>query len=445
MSTPSSPLPMSGEEMVRLCRRHTIYEWSVQANVDPIPVARAEGVYFWTPEGQRFLDFNSQLMCVNIGHSHPRVVQAIQEQAARLAYANPFMATEARARLGVELARVTPGDIDCFFFTNGGAEANENAMRIARVVTGRHKILARYRSYHGGTAGALSLTGDPRRWWAEPGLPGIVRAPEFHKWGRPAPEPLDACLRDLEEVIRYEGGQHIAAYFMEPVVGTNGLLIPPDGYLQAVRELCTRHGILLIADEVMSGFGRTGRWFAVDHWDVVPDIVTMAKGLTSAMVPLGAVGLRPEIAAVFQERAFPGGLTYNSHPLGCAAALATLAVYEEEGLIAHAARLGKVLAARTAEIAARHPSVGAVRSIGLFGIFELVRDRATFEPLAPFNGTSPVMTALGRFFREQGLYTFVRWNTFFTNPPLVITEEQLEEGLAIIDRGLEITDQAVRG
>jgi taurine--2-oxoglutarate transaminase len=284
---------MTGEEIVALCRRHTIFEWSAQSAVDPIPVARAEGVYFWTPEGQRYLDFNSQLMCTNIGHSHPAVVRAIQSQAATLAYVNPFMATEPRARLGAKLAAITPGDIDTFFFTNGGAESNENAIRIARVVTGRHKVLARYRSYHGGTAGAIALTGDPRRWASEPGLPGIVRAPDFHKWGRREPEPADLCLRELEDVIRYEGSANIAAFILEPIVGTNGILIPPDGYMQGVREMCDRYGILLIADEVMSGFGRTGRWFAVDHWHVVPDIMTMAKGLTSASVPLGAVGMRP--------------------------------------------------------------------------------------------------------------------------------------------------------
>ena len=436
---------MTGDEMVALCRRHTIYEWSVQSKVDPLPVARAEGVYFWTPEGRRFLDFNSQLMCTNIGHSHPRVVRAIQEQAATLAYANPFMATEPRARLGVKLAEITPGDIDTFFFTNGGAEANENAIRIARVVTGRHKVMVRYRSYHGGTAGAIALTGDPRRWASEPGIPGIVRAPDFHKWGRREAEPLENCLRELEDVIRYEGGQNIAAFVVETVVGTNGILVPPDGYMQAVRELCDRHGILLIADEVMCGFGRTGKWFAVDHWGVVPDIITMAKGLTSAYVQLGAVGLRPQVAQAFRDRAFPGGLTYNSHTLACATALATIAVYEDEGLIEHAARMGRLLKERLAELQRRHPSVGAARSIGLFGIVELVRDRATYEPMAPYNGTSDEMAALGRFFREQGLYTFVRWNTFFTNPPLIVTEAQLDEGLAIVARGLEITDRAVKG
>ena len=445
MSPVASDTRLTGAEIVDLCRRHTIFEWSAQGAVDPIPVARAEGVYFWTPEGQRFIDFNSQLMCSNIGHSHPRVVKAIQEQAATLAYANPFMATEPRARLGAKLAEITPGDIDTFFFTNGGAEANENAIRIARVVTGRHKVLVRYRSYHGGTAGAIALTGDPRRWASEPSIPGVVRAPDFHKWGRPQPEALDVCLRELEDVIRYEGGSNVAAFIVETVVGTNGILVPPDGYMQGVREICDRHGILLIADEVMCGFGRTGRWFAVDHWNVVPDLITMAKGITSAYVQLGAVGMRPRIAQAFQERAFPGGLTYNSHTLACATALATIAVYEEEGLIEKAARTGKLLRERMLELERKHASVGATRSIGLFGIFELVSDRKTYEPMAPYNGTSDEMKALGRFFRDHGLYTFVRWNTFFANPPLIISEAQLEEGLAIVDRGLEITDKAVKG
>jgi taurine---2-oxoglutarate transaminase len=434
---------LTGEEIVALCRKHTIFEWSVQTKVDPIPVERAEGVYFWTPEGKRFIDFNSQLMCTNIGHSHPKVVKAVQEQVAKLAYANPFMATEPRARLGQKLAQITPGDIDTFFFTNGGAEANENAIRIARVVTGRHKILVRYRSYHGGTAGAIALTGDPRRWAAEPSIPGIVRIPDFHKWGKKDPEPVDQALESIEEVIRYEGGQNIAAIIVEPVVGTNGILIPPDGYMQGLRALCDKHGIFLIADEVMAGFGRTGKWFSVDNWGVVPDLITMAKGITAAYVQLGAVGMRPHIAKAFQEKAFPGGLTYNSHPLACAAALATIAVYEDEGLIERAVKMGASMRKRMKDLEAKHPSVGTTRSIGLFGIFEIVRNRKTYEPMAPYNGASEEMAALGRFFRENGLYTFVRWNTFFTNPPLIVTEAQLDEAFAIIDKGLEITDRAV--
>ena len=272
----------------------------------------------------------------------------------------------------------------------------------------------------------------------------MVRAPDFHKYGRKDPEPVAAALAELEDVIRYEGGQNIAAFVMETVVGTNGILVPPDGYLQGVRALCDRHGILLVCDEVMCGFGRTGRWFAVEHWGVVPDLITMAKGITSAYVQLGAVGMRPQIARAFQERAFPGGLTYNSHTLACATALATIAVYEEEGLLENARRMGRVLRERHLELERRHPSVGTTRSIGLFGIVELVRNRSTFEPMAPYNGTSEEMAALGRFFREQGLYTFVRWNTFFTNPPLIIDEGQLDEAFAIIDKGLAITDRGVR-
>ena len=436
---------MTGEEMIALVKKHTLFEWSAQSKVDPLPVAKAKGVYFWTPEGKRFLDFNSQLMSVNIGHGDPRVIEAIHRQASTLAYANPYMATEPRARLGAKLAEITPGDIDTFFFTNGGAESNENAIKIARLFTGRHKILARYRSYHGATAGSMSLTGDPRRWANEPGIPGVIRVFDpYHGIAR-GWDSLEQALANVEEVIQLEGPQNIAAFILEPVTGTNGVLVPPDGYLGGVREICTKHGILMIADEVMSGFGRTGEWFAVDHWKVVPDLITMAKGLTSSYLPLGAVGMRRHIARHFQDKVFYGGLTYNSHPMGCAAALATIRVYEEDGLIENAKKMGQVLKQLLSELASRHPSVGAVRSIGLFGLVELVRNRTTREPMAPFNGSSEEMAALGRFFLEQGLYTFVRWNTFFTNPPLCISEKELRAGFAIIDRGLQAADKAVLG
>ena len=434
---------MTGEEIVELCRRHTLFEWSAQAAVDPIPVARAKGIYFWTPEDKRYIDFNSQLMCVNIGHGDERVIRAIKEQAEVLPYANPFMATEVRARLSAKLAEITPGDIDAFFFTNGGAEANENAIRIARLFTGRHKIGARYRSYHGGTAGALTLTGDPRRWAAEPGIPGVFRIPEFYHGVNKETETADEVLARTEEIIQLEGPNTIAAIIVEPVTGTNGILIPPDGYMQGLRALCDQYGILLIADEVMAGFGRTGEWFSVDHWKVEPDLISMAKGLTSAYVQLGAVGMRRQIADHFAKNVFYGGLTYNSHPLACAAALATIAVYEEDNLIEHARDMGVVMRGLLEELKARHPSVGATRNIGLFGIVELVRNRETLEPLAPFNGSSPEMQALGKYFRQEGLYTFVRWNTFFTNPPLCITEAEMREAFAIIDKSLEITDRAV--
>jgi taurine--2-oxoglutarate transaminase len=433
---------MTSEEMVALSKKHTIFEWSAQAGVDPIPVARAQGVYFWTPDGKRFLDFNSQLMCVNIGHADPRVVKAIQAQAEILPYANPFLTTEPRARLGAKLAEIAPGDIDVFFFTNGGAEANENAFKIARAYTGRQKIMARYRSYHGATAAAINATGDPRRWSQLP-MAGFVHVLDpYHGIAR-GWEPVDQSLGYLEEVIQLEGPQTIAAFILESVTGTNGILVPPDGYMQGVRALCDRYGILMIVDEVMSGFGRTGAWFAIDHWKVVPDIMTMAKGLTSAYVQLGAVGLRQPIADHFAASPFPSGLTYNSHPLACATALATIGVIEEDRLIERARQRGALMAALLADLAARHPSVGAVRSIGLFGIVELVRNRKTMEPMAPFNGSSPEMTALSQCFRDAGLYTLVRWNYFFTNPPLPITEAELREGFAIIDRALAITDRAV--
>jgi taurine--2-oxoglutarate transaminase len=434
---------MSGSEIVDLCRKHTLFEWSAQAAVDPIPVARSKGIYFWTPEGKRFIDFNSQLMCVNIGHGDERVVRAIQQQAETLAYANPFMATEVRARLSVKLAELTPGDIDAFFFTNGGAEANENAIRIARMFSGRHKIGARYRSYHGGTAGALTLTGDPRRWAAEPGIPGVFRIPDFYHGIQRGSETTEEVLARTEEVLELEGAKTVAAIIVEPVTGTNGVLIPPDGYMQGLRALCDKYGILLIADEVMAGFGRTGEWFSVDNWKVVPDLISMAKGLTSAYVQLGAVGMRRHIADHFEKNVFYGGLTYNSHPLACAAALATIAVYEEDNLIENARSMGRVMSGMLEDLQRRHPSVGATRNIGLFGIVELVRNRETREPMAPFNGASPEMQALGKHFRQEGLYTFVRWNTFFTNPPLCITEAELREAFAIIDKGLEITDRAV--
>jgi taurine---2-oxoglutarate transaminase len=443
MSVTVAPGTMSAEEIVALSKRHTLYEWSAQSAVDPIPVDRAEGVYFYTPDGKRYLDFNSQLMSVNIGHGDRRVIQAIKDQADRLTYANPFMAHEPRARLGSKLAELLPGDIDVTFFTNGGAEANENAIKLARQFTGRHKILARYRSYHGATGQVITATGDPRRWAAETGVSGFVRVPDSHRWARRDPEPVDESLRDLEDVIMYEGAHTIAGFILEPVVGTNGILIPPDGYMQGVREICDRHGILLIADEVMSGFGRTGEWFAVDHWGVIPDIITLAKGLTSSYLPLGAVSMRRHIADAFRDKVFFGGLTYNSHPMGCAAALATIQVYEEDGLIERARRMGPVMRRHHLELYAKHPSVGSGRSIGLFGMIELVRDRASYEPLAPYNGTSDEMKAVAKHMRDNGLYTFVRWNGIMTNPPLTITDEELAEGFGIIDGALDLADRAV--
>ena len=436
-----------GRQIVEDAKRHVLYSWSVQNAINPIAVAGAEGRYFWDYDGKRYLDFASQLVNVSIGYGHPKVVAAIKEQAETLATIGPPMATAARSRLGKLLAEVTPGDLSLSFFTNGGTEANENAIKLARWYTGRHKIIVRYRSYHGATGGSITLTGDPRRWPAEPGIPGVVRMLDPYTYRCPAghPDPCPVCsgAPHLEEILQYEGPHTVAAVLLETVTGTNGIIVPPDGYLQSVREVCDRHGILLICDEVMSGFGRTGEWFAFNHWNVLPDIVTMAKGLTSAYVALGAVGVRRTIADHFKEKVLYGGLTYNSHPLGCAAAVATLDVYEQDDLIARAKAMGVVMKRMLDDLKAKHPSVGDIRSIGLFGIVEVVRSRKTMEPMAPFNGSSPEMQALAKFFREKGLYTFVRWNGFFTNPPLSITEQELAEGFAIIDEGLSITDKAV--
>ena len=434
---------LTAEEIVDLCLRHTLYDWQQQGTTRPIPVASAKGCEFFTVDGKRYLDFNSQLMGVNIGHGDQRVMDAIAEQGRTLPYISPFMATEVRARLGQKLAELLPGDLDKVFFTLGGAEANENAIRIAKAVTGRQKILARYRSYHGATYATITLTGDPRRWGNEPGMPGVVHVLDpYHGTGRGF-EDADTALAYLDETISLEGPSTIAAFILEPVTGTNGILIPPDGYLQGVRELCNTHDILLIADEVMSGFGRTGEWFAVNHWGVVPDIMTMAKGLTSSYIPLGAVALSPKIYGHFDEHVFYGGLTYNSHPLALAAAIATIGVYEQDGLIEHTAKMGEVMARHHQELFDKHPSVGLVRNIGLFGIVELVRSRQTMEPLAPFNGASDEMKAVAKHLDERGLFTMIRFNGVMTNPPLPITEEQLAEGFGIIDEALDIADRAL--
>jgi taurine---2-oxoglutarate transaminase len=442
--------PMTAEEIVSLTKRHTIFSWSAQGSVNPIPMVRGEGIYFWDANGKRYIDMNSQLMCVNIGHGNKRVIEAIKSQAEELAYAGPGMATAVRARVGKMLADLTPGDLNRFFFTLGGAEANENAIRIARMVTGRQKIMVRYRSYHGATAGAISLTGDPRRWANEPGVPGVVRFFDPYKYrshlyreGDSDEMFVQRCLDEIEETIMYEGGHTIAAMFIETVTGTNGLIVPPQGYIQGLREICDRHGILLVCDEVMCGLGRTGTWFAVDNWNVIPDMITMAKGLTSAYLPLGAVALSDRIAGYFDKNVFYGGLTYNAHPMSLAAAEACIQVMKDDDTMGHTQRMGRVMASLHQQMKAKHPSVGDVRSIGLFGVLELVRNRETKEPLAPFNGTSPEMARLGAFLRDQGMYAFINWNNLFTNPPLCITEEQLHESFAIIDRALEITDAAV--
>jgi len=444
---------LADEEILPLCMQHSFWTWSAQAKVSPIPIHHARGSCFWDVNGKRYLDFNSMVMCVNIGHGDERVINAIIEQARQLPYAGPHMATRPRAVLGRLLSQVTPGNLNRFLFTLGGADANENAVKLARAYTGRHKILARYRSYHGATAGAMALTGDPRRLAWEPNLmPGVVHFLDpyryrstFHR-SRPDIDETEFAqdyLNHLEEIIQYEGPETIAAILIESVTGTNGIIIPPDGYLQGVRELCDRYGILLIADEVMSGFGRTGKWFAVNHWQVTPDLMTMAKGLTSGYAPLGAVAMRPEIAEYFNEQVYQSGLTYNAHPISLAAAIANIQVLRDDGLVERAAVMGSVLRRMLNDLGEQHPSVGEVRSIGLFAAIELVRNRQTREPMAPYNGSSAEMITLRQYLLDHGVYLYVHWNTLLIIPPLIITEEELAEGFQVLDQALQITDAAV--
>jgi taurine---2-oxoglutarate transaminase len=445
---------ISDSEILPFAMETNFWTWSAQGKVSPIPVKSAKGVYFWDVDGKRYLDFNSMVMCVNIGHGEQRVIEAIVNQARELPFAGPDMATKPRAELGQLLKGIVPQGLDHFFYTLGGADANENAMKMARAYTGRSKILARYRSYHGATAGATALTGDPRRVAWEPNVaPGVVHFLDpyryrstFHRTNPNISEEEFSrdYLNHLEEIIQYEGPQTIAAVFIETVTGTNGVIIPPQGYLQGVRDLCNRYGILMICDEVMSGFGRTGKWFAVDHWGVIPDMMTMAKGLTSGYAPLGAVAIKGEIAESFREHAYVGGLTYNGHPLSLAAAIATIKVMQEDHLVERAEETGKVLSDMLAELVERHPSVGEVRSIGMFGIVELVRDRKTKEPLVPFNQSGPEMAAFKKYMLDHGVYLYTHWHTALVIPPLTITPEQLMEGFAVMDKALEITDRATR-
>ena len=444
---PFAQEPMSTSDMVALCKQHTLYTWSAGNAVNPLPVARAEGVYLYTPEGQRILDFNSQLMSVLVGHAHPKVMAAMKRQIEELIFVYPQTATQVRARLGKLLSEVVPG-MQSFFFTLGGAEANENAVKMARLFTGRFKIMARYRSYHGGTNLTMQMTGDPRRWPSEPGSPGIVHVmdpkPYDYSFGKTEEERTANHLKYLEEVIQYEGPHTIAAFITETVTGTNGVEVPPKGWFKGLKAILDKYGILLICDEVMAGMGRTGKMLAYEHFDVVPDMVTLAKGLTSSYFPLGAVGMTARIHEHFQKNVFWGGLTYNSHPVGLATAEAVIRVMLDEGMIENAARLQQVMRSEMDRLQKKHVSVADGRCIGLFGMMD-VRKNSKGELIAPYNGTHPAMTKLAGFFREQGLFTFSRWSSFTCNPPLSITEEQLKEGFAIIDRGLDITDAAFEG
>ena len=445
-------IELDDSEVLPLSLEHNFWTWSAQKKVQPIPIAKADGVYFWDLDGKRYLDFNSMVMNVNIGHGNDHVRQAMIDQIRELPFAGPGMATKPRAALGRQLAGITPKGLMKFLYTLGGADANENAIKLARARTGKFKILARYRSYHGATHGAAAATGDPRRTaWEPMVMPGVVHFLDPYRY-RSAfhvadPEISDEAftrdyLNHLEEIILFEDPETIAGILIETVTGTNGILIPPDGYLQGVRGLCDKYGVLLICDEVMSGFGRTGEWFAVDHWDIKPDIMTLAKGLTSGYAPLGAVAMTEDVADTFNERVYEGGLTYNGHPVSLAAAIAVIEVMQREGLVERAKALGRVLSDMLTELADRHPSIGETRSIGLFGAIELVKNRETREPVSPYGKTSPVMAAFRKSCLEQGLFLYTHWQNVLVIPPLTITEEQLAEGMRILDSTLTVVDQS---
>jgi taurine--2-oxoglutarate transaminase len=442
---PAPPSPVRQND-----RRHVQHAWSAHASFQPIVVVDAGGAYFRDEEGRRWLDFSSQLVNVNVGHQHPGLIAAITAQARKLCTVAPYHANEATSEAARLIAEVAPGDLNRVFFTNGGAEAVENAIRMARLHTGRHKVLSAYRSYHGATAGAIAASGDPRRWPSEPGAPGIARfwGPYPYRSAFHATDAAEECARalaHLADTIMVEGAQGIAAILLESVVGANGILVPPDGYLQGVRDLCDAHGIVMIADEVMVGFGRCGEWFAVDRWGVVPDLITFAKGVNSGYVPLGGVIMSDAIAASFATRAYPGGLTYSGHPLACAAAVACIGIYKEEDLIARARRLGEtVIGPSLQAMRERHPSVGEVRGLGAFWAIELVRDRATREPLVPFNASGDAdapMVEVAAACKRRGLWPFVASNRLHIAPPLNIEEQALGDGLAIIDEALAHADR----
>lgn len=444
--------PASAASIIEKNKEYTFFSWSAQAGVSPIPVSRAEGVYFWDVDGKRYIDFSSQLMNMNIGHGHPKVIEAIQKQAAELSFVYPGMATRIRGEAGEMLASVTPKGLKKSFFTLGGTEAVENCMKMARLYTGRQKVITRYRSYHGATFAAMTAGGDPRRLANEPGVPWIVRVQDPYSYRSPiyrycTPQQGDDIIVDLmQEQIEMEGPETVAAILLEGYNGSSGLMAPcSDRYWKRIREMCDRYGILLIVDEVMSGFGRTGKWFGIDNYDVLPDLMAVAKGLTCGYVPLGASIASEKVAAFFDKNAFVGGLTYSSHPIGCAAAVACLQVYKEENLIENAAKMGKVLEAGLQRLKDKHPCVGDVRGIGLFWLLELVYNRETKEPMNEWN--KPVTEPMGKVaakLKELGMSTFVRWNTVYCVPPLCITEAQLQEGLDIVDEALSLADPYCR-
>lgn len=432
---------------------YTLTSWSAQGSWNPIVIDHAEGVYVYDADGKRYLDWSAQLVNVNIGHSHPHVVKAIQEQVAKLTYVQPSHATEVRGRLGEMIAEITPGNLTKSFFTVGGADAIENAMKMARLYTGKDKILTRYKSYHGGTFAAATAGGDPRRLGNEPGVPWVVRLPDPYAYRSPiykgrTQEEGDLIVAELiEEIVLQEGPKECAAILLEGYSGSSGIMQPSAVFWTRIQEICDKFDMLLIVDEVMSGWGRTGEWFGIDHYpDVKPDILATAKGLTSGYVPMGAVVVTDEVAAYFDDHVLQGGLTYSAHSLACAAAIANIEVYKSENLIERSREMGKVLRRGLMDLAEKHPVIGDVRGVGLHQVVELVKNRDTREPLSAFNAAfSEPMQKVNKTFKEEGLTTLVRWNYVFSTPPLIVTEEQLQEGLAILDHALDQADQYYEG
>ena len=431
-------------------RAHVFHSWSAQGTLNPTEITGGEGSYFWDSSGKKYLDFTSQLVNLNIGHQHPKLVAAIQESAGKLCTVAPPFVNASRSEAARLITEVAPGDLNMVFFTNGGAEAAEYATRMAKLHTGRHKILTTYRSYHGSTAGAIALTGDPRRWPNETGASGAVkfwgpypyRSP-FHS--NSEQQECQRALQHLEEVLMVEGPQTVAMIALETVVGTNGILVPPDGYLQGVREICNKHGIVMMCDEVMAGFGRCGEWFAVNKWNVTPDLICFAKGVNSGYIPLGGVVISQKIADTFRDRVFPGGLTYSGHPLACAAAVASINIFKEEKIVEHARMLGKdVIGPALERMKAKHPSVGDVRGLGVFWAIELVKNRETREPYVPFNASGPdakPMMDLIVACKERNLWPFTHFNRIHVVPPCNTPVEDVKTGLAIIDEVLDIADK----
>ncbi|KMO84700.1 aspartate aminotransferase family protein [Mycolicibacterium chubuense] len=436
-----------GRRAYELDRKHVFHSWSAQEQINPMTVLAAKGSYLWDGDGNRLLDFSSQLVNTNIGHQHPKVVAAIAEQAATLCTVAPQHVNDARSEAARLIAERTPGDLNRIFFTNGGADAVEHAVRMARLHTGRYKVLSRYRSYHGGTDTAINLTGDPRRWPNDYASSGVVHfhgpflyRSAFH--AETEEQETQRALEHLERLIQMEGPNSFAAIILESVPGTAGIMVPPPGYMAGVREICDRYGIVFIADEVMAGFGRTGKWFAIDNFDVVPDLITFAKGVTSGYVPLGGVAINDAIYATFADRAYPGGLTYSGHPLATACAVATITAMDDEGMVGNAARIGAdVLGPGLRELAARHRSVGEVRGLGVFWAIELVADQATREPLAPYGGSSPAMAAVLAACKSGGLLPFANFNRIHAVPPCNVTDDEVAEGLRILDAALDVADQ----